>query len=162
MKSIELQSIGFFFLRKLTVFFTNDQARLAFIVADEGVSGWEIVEVPLRLPFFLVDVTAEHDGESVTKTFLVGSQREICDLAESHAESNLKIDAIHVICPESVAKGADWEMHRMAKIYRADEPMHSQQSCYVYESVDGKKFIDSLMGTTIDDLNQLTELHSFT
>ena len=49
----------------------------------------------------------------------------------------------------------------MVTLFQAQEPEQTDHVCHVYESVEGRRFVDSLLGTSIDDLGELTTLHEF-
>ena len=143
------------------MFFTVDQARLPFPISGSGLSGWDMVEVALAFPFFMVGVTAEQGGEKKRNTFLIGSFRQLDGLIKSQEPGRLKVDFVNLICPQHISGGEPWEMHRVATLFQAREPEQTDHVCHVYESVEGRRFVDSLLGTSIDDLGELTTLHAF-
>ena len=143
------------------MFFAVDQARLPFPIPGSGLSAWNMVEVALALPFFMVGVTAEEGGEKIRNTFLIGSFRQLDGLIKSQEPGRLKVNFVNLICPQRISGGAPWEMHRVATLFQAQEPDQTDHVCHVYESVEGRKFVDSLLGTSIDDLGELMTLHEF-
>ena len=143
------------------MFFTIDHTRLPFPVSDSGVSAWNMVEVALVFPFFMVGFTAEHKGDQSRSTFLIGSFRQLDELIKSQEPGRLRIHFVNLICPQRISGGAPWEMHRVATLFQAQEPEQPDHVCQVYETVEGRKFVDSLIGTSLCDLGELTTLHTF-
>lgn len=143
------------------MFFTVDQARLPFPISGSGLSGWDMMEMALAFPFFMVGVTAEQGGEKKRNTFLIGSFRQLDGLIKSQEPGRLKVDFVNLICPQHISGGEPWEMHRLATLFQAREPEQTDHVCQVYESVEGRRFVDSFLGTSIDDLGELTTLHAF-
>lgn len=143
------------------MFMTVDLTRLPFPSFDEGVSAWDVVEIGQFAPFFMVGVTNTYsDGETTRSSFFLGSFRQLSELIETLTPGRLELNYVNLIGPRHMTGGAPWELHHISKVYQAQEPKHAEYKCRVYESFEGRRFIDSVLATDIDDLGELTMVHS--
>lgn len=143
------------------MFLTIDDSRLPFPVSSSGCSGWETVELPMPISFFMVKMAVKDEMKLVNKTFFLASIEQLLSLIEIEKSGYLNIKYAFYMCPKHVSGGDDWEMYKLSKIYRSTEPRHNAQICHVYEIVSGRRFVDSTFGTTIEKLSELTPLYTF-
>lgn len=144
------------------MFITLDHSRSPYPVAGSGISGWSLMEMSTPLPFFLVGASVKLEGENLDTTFVVDSFWQLNDLIKSHLEGSRTINFAHLLWPKQILKPGPWTMHRLSKVYGAREVSNPDQSCYVYESNEGRIFIDSLSAKSLDDVCDLAEIHVFT
>lgn len=144
------------------MFFTVNETRLPFPSIGEGVSAWDLVEVPLCAPFFMLGASSIFpNGKTVQSAYFISSFHQLSEFISSPGPVKRNINFVYLMCPQHMSGGAPWEMHHLAKLYQAQEPTQTEFNCQIYESFDGKKFIDSFLDTSIDDLGELTTLHTF-
>lgn len=143
------------------MFITFDHTRIKVPFAGDGISGWNLMELPMALPFFLVGVSVNEEGGTMDKTFLVDSFGQLSELIKSQAAGSLKINFVNLVCPKQMLHSEGWEMHPLRKVYRAKEWDNPGQTCLVYQSVEGTMFfVESFTAGKIDDVYDLQEIYA--
>lgn len=143
------------------MFLTLDQARLPFPVSSSGYSGWESIEISMCFPFFMVKIGFFIESELVKKNLFLSSVDQLQHLIDMEKSGDIVIANLYIMCPKHISGGDEWEMHKLAKLYRAVEPKQPIQSCHVFEISDGRKFVDSILGTGIDEIKESILLYEF-
>lgn len=140
------------------MFLTFEDTRLPFPPPGSRQGGWDLLEVPLRRIFFLVDVATLRNGKSIVKTFLLGSLNRLEEMIDGQIQDLFAIQCVYVITPEKISGVYPWKMNRLAKLYKAQDLKQPDFTCRVFETSEGKRFVDPLYGATLDDLGDLKEI----
>jgi len=141
------------------MFVTTDDARLPFPTPGSHQSGWDRLEMPLQLLFFVVDVAITGGGRPLTKTFQLGSVRALEDMIQGQVPDWITIKDVYVICPKKVTGIDSWTMYRLARLFHAQDVEQSDSMHRVYETMDGMRFVGTNF-VTLDRLVELTEVWS--
>lgn len=147
------------------MFVTNNHHKhpLSGILGDQQTI-WHVVDVELQTPWFLIELEAAPEkGENcgVMRTMLVARPNDVIQVAQLCASGMPRLHSVAMMSADATDRPGGWTMHPMAALWDAVEPDNASMRAHIFEKVDGSYYVDSLLGTTLDDLRPLRLLASF-
>ena len=143
------------------MFVTFDVTRLPFPAPGSGHSAWDLLEMPLRRFFFILDVEIKLKKKTHRKTFLLGSFHQLEDMTRKQTEGSLVIRRVNMITTAKMTGDCPWEMHRIAKMFYACHPNDPDARHHLFQTSEGKRFVDPIYDVQPEDLGNLEEIHDF-
>ena len=124
-----------------------------------GQTSWPRMCLQSSDEWFVVDV---HDDSSdakktptKSKTFLFPGVNELADFAVVRPPSTGMIIAVSIVTPGYRNYSEGWKIDQLAAVWDAQEPW-LPQSAQIYETVDGRFYVNSRIGTALDLLVERT------
>lgn len=164
MTPIGLQSIVFIFIN---MFITNNAFRspISDLLADPSETYWQATELALHHPWFLVTFRqldlSDHEPFEIGRTVLLSNVGEMEQLINQDSGGRLVFDSIQVITPGHINGSDQWKMEPLHAAWSAQEPNVEGQTLEVYETIAGVRYVNSILGTSIDDLQMETLIARF-
>lgn len=155
MNAIRLQCILFI---STNMFITNQvhKSPLSDLFGDSSLSHWSAVELALHRPWFLVSFrefeSNSSDAFSLGRTIMINSVEALEQLIQGSDDELFKFDSVHIVTPGHVNGTDRWQMDLLDSIRTADEPGAEGQTVDVFETKNGARYAQSMLGTSIEDL----------
>lgn len=145
------------------MFITNEAHRAALlgIFAGKGDSYWRVVEKVLLKPWYLVTLKQietersatvdSNDGFEFTRSILIS---ELCDLMAlldlaNDATYSQTLESVMVVTPGHVNGTADWQMDRLAAIWRVANQGDDVAQNLLLETAEGRHYPTSPIDDTV-------------
>lgn len=85
------------------------------------------------------------------KTLLLSNVDQVAHFL-TRDNPDLSVNSAYIVTPGHVNGGPGWAMDKLLKIWNAREPDATEQQVTVYETVSGKRYCDSFLGTSVNEL----------
>jgi len=126
---------------------------------------WKAAELALHRLWFLVSISEpdSDDGDSfpASRTLLISNIADVEQFATPQVASKLQLDAVYIVTPGHVNGSHQWKMEALRAVWRAEEPSAPGQLAAIYETAEGKTYVDSMLGTSTRHLRKKVLHHTF-
>ncbi|MBB2777194.1 UNVERIFIED_ORG: hypothetical protein HNP28_002517 [Comamonas terrigena] len=145
------------------MFLTHDANKHPLSNAyGNGNHVWIAAEIQLRVPFFMVEFDQhealdEGDDFSFSRTVLLARGDDVVKLVSTLAPQN-SLKSVTLLSPTSRDVGGAWSLDQLTEIWEAKDPNDSFLKYKIFAKADGSHFVDSMMGTTVDQLQEWQQL----
>ena len=124
-----------------------------------GQTSWPRIRLQSSDEWFVVDMHADSTDTDKTptksKTFLFPGLSELEDFVAIRPPSTGIIIAVFIVTPGYRNYSEGWKIDQLAAVWDAQEPW-LPQSAQIYETVDGRFYVNSCIGTALDLLVERT------
>lgn|GEM_PF-4617485 len=83
--------------------------------------------------------------------FILPDER-VLDLAQLHRDPHIWVESVLMVSPGFMNGSSDWQMNSLAAIWTSVEPDAPSQYATVYELDDGRRYVRSALGSSLDSL----------
>lgn len=83
---------------------------------------------------------------------MINSVEALEQLIQGSDDELFKFDSVHIVTPGHVNGTDRWQMDLLDSIRTADEPGAEGQTVDVFETKNGARYAQSMLGTSIEDL----------
>lgn len=137
---------------------------LSSVFGGEDFDIWHAVEVELRSPWFLLELSPPANDSSecrLLRTILVAQTQALLDISRRCQAEGGKIKSAALVLPPTKHQSEAWSMHPLRAIWQANEPSNGSVPAYVVERQDGLRYVDSRFKTAEErlvDIRQVLKL----
>ncbi|MDF1690660.1 MAG: hypothetical protein P1U35_13745 [Cycloclasticus sp.] len=131
--------------------FVANEIHLIPSFHEEGEQFWSAITLEINKMFLQVTYQRSQDAELKKTVFLLSAEQ----LERLSHMDDIEISEVNLASPGSLNKTGEWRLEPLSKIYVGSEPGKNWQDIFIYLLDDGKKYIDSAMGTEEKDFTQV-------
>jgi len=106
----------------------------------DGVQLWSFVEHSLHAPWLYVTVAEQQHGQMFRNMLLVQEMSVFETLLYAQNEE-MKVEDVQLVSPAHINNSAGWQMEPLSELAQINQ---GGMSCFVYQVVGGKWYLDCL------------------
>jgi len=128
------------------------RAPLSRMSGNTDEKFWTTVQLTTSQMWFIAtylkNVSMDEDLVQVKQTLFFSEKSQL----DALICTVLRLEEVYIVTPAHVNGGKGWEIELLSKIRNAQEPTLLTQAVHLFETISGRRYTDSLLGTPWEDL----------
>lgn len=140
------------------MFETNDSAKVDNVFNAYGDDShlWSNVLLTIHIPWFYIVINKRVDDDLVKRDMVLLSSLD--ELNEINAGDQGQVEQVYLVSPGNINKRDRWMMEPLKKVLSGLEP-NINQPVNVYVVGDGRQYVDSGLGSKVEELREIKTVY---